>query len=185
MSECVMLLTRDLPAQPDACCWLLNMLRRFPATLKELLLSTEDVVREASGLVVQAALKGAMLAAGAAGDQGGGETEDAYLAAYTAVAEAAVDAVAMEGEEGEREEEDSSRGSSGSTEEGPPVVAVGHRPTPRGEGGMADGRLVKRTVCGTVRGGVCVCPDLSHFGVFFGDNLVRITVEFGSFLRWY
>ena len=69
MNDCVSLLTRDLPPQPDACCWLLSMLRRFPATLKELLLSPEDAVREASGLVIKAALKGAMLAAGGAGDQ--------------------------------------------------------------------------------------------------------------------
>ena len=171
MSECVMLLTRDLPAQPDACCWLLSMLRSVPATLKELLLSPEDAVRKASGSVVNAALKGAMLAASAAGDQGGREAEDAYLAAYTAVAKAEVDAADMEGEEGEREDEGSSRGSSSSTEEEPAAVAVEHRPTPPGEGGVGDGRLVKRTVCGRCaerRGVECGCvQNLSRSGDFF------------------
>lgn len=185
MSECVLLLNRDLPAQPDACCWLLSMLRRFPATLKELLLSPEDAVRAASGRVIKAALEGAMRAAGGAGDKGGGETEDAYLAAYTATATAATAAAtaaaeAMEGGEGGREEEGSSRDSSGLTKEGPAAVAVGYRATPPGEEGEEEGggRLAKRTVSGTVHSWVRLWSrtSLTFWGHFLGTK--QLALEF-------
>lgn len=79
------LLSKHLPKRSDACRWLLDELGCVPETVKELLLSSDEAVREAAGLVMSAALRQSMATAGGAGGRDG--VEDAYLAAYAAAVE--------------------------------------------------------------------------------------------------
>lgn len=102
-------LKKNLQTRPDACCWLLNELARSHSTtensLKELLLSPDDIVRHSTMTVCCSALRGAAFAAGGGGSNDGCGREngdamseyDVYRRAYTAE---------MEEEEGFAEKEE-------------------------------------------------------------------------------
>lgn len=87
MKEWVDLLSKFLPHRPDAGQWLLGELGRSPTILRELLLSPVEVVRDATGRVIVAALKQVMMVArGRGGDREDG-VDDPYLAVYTIMME--------------------------------------------------------------------------------------------------
>lgn len=88
MAHWAELLRNTLLHRSDACLLLLSELGRFPTILKELVLSPEDSVRHAAGVVAGVALGKCMLTASGAGDGGRSEdgNDDAYRAAYMAAA---------------------------------------------------------------------------------------------------
>lgn len=94
MNEWAMKLSKYIPARPEVCRWLLNELgtgHPKATTLKELLLSADDSVRAAAGVVLQAALRqsAAVVRGTSSGARGGdcplAADDGPYVAAYAGV----------------------------------------------------------------------------------------------------
>lgn len=163
------MLKASLPARPAACRWLLNEMFRSPPTLKELLLSKDDAVREATATVLRASLRQAAVSAGC-GPEGRDAAGEAYVAAFEAVRE--------EMEEEAREDADNESGGatgrdSREREQGDGRDAKGERTPVRLS--MRAGWDPVCVACVVVYRGECAMAQSRALGFFvvFEHSLVR------------